>query len=189
MILFINACIREHSRTKYLAEILLSKLGYTYEEVDLGTLDFPVIDETYLQKREQLIQEGKVTDPILSAARQFAEAELIVIAAPYWDLSFPAILKRYLEQINVVGITFRYTPDGLPEGLCRAKKLYYVQTAGGEYVPEIFGYGYVRALAQTFYGIPETELIQAVGLDIRGADTDKILNECACGILSAEERT
>ena len=40
-------------------------------------------------------------------ARQFARAEIIVMAAPYWDLSFQAALKQYLEQVNVVGITCR----------------------------------------------------------------------------------
>ena len=27
---------------------------------------------------------------------------MIVIAAPYWDLSFPAVLKAYFEQINPI---------------------------------------------------------------------------------------
>ena len=107
--------------------------------------------------------------------RQFAAAEEIVIAAPYWDLSFPASLKQYLEQINVVGIAFRYTQEGIPESLCRAKRLYYVTTAGGNYVPEEFGYGYVKALAQGYYGIPDVRLIKATGLDIVGADAEDIM--------------
>ena len=32
----------------------------------------------------------------------------------------------------MVGITFRYTSEGVPEGLCRAKRLNYVTTAGVE---------------------------------------------------------
>ena len=102
-------------------------------------------------------------------ANQFARADEIVIAAPFWDLSFPAALKQYFEQINVLGITFMYTPEGLPKGLCRASKLYYVMTAGGMYVPEEYGFGYVRALARNFYGIEDVKLIKAVGLDIAGA--------------------
>ena len=109
-------------------------------------------------------------------ARQFAGAETIVIAAPYWDLSFPAALKQYIEQINVLGISFRYTEEGTPIGLCKADKLYYVTTAGGCYVPEEFGYGYIKALAQNFYGILDVRLIKATGLDIDGADVDAILS-------------
>ena len=109
-----------------------------------------------------------------------------MIAAPYWDLSFPAVLKQYFEQINVLGVTFTYTPEGIPKGLCRAEKLYYVMTAGGCYVPEEFGFGYVRALAQNFYGIADVELIRAVGLDIDGADVEGIMQECLSTIESAK---
>jgi len=109
-------------------------------------------------------------------AHQFAEAGTIVIAAPYWDLSFPASLKQYLEIINVVGITFKYSKEGVPTGLCNAKKIYYVTTAGGNYVPDDFGYGYVKALANGYYGINEVKLIKANGLDIYGADVNEILS-------------
>ncbi len=111
-------------------------------------------------------------------AGQFARADAIVIAAPFWDLSFPALLKVYLEQVNVIGLTFRYTQEGIPEGLCRADTLYYVTTAGGEFFPESYGFGYVDALAKNFYGIGNTELIKATGLDIDGAQTERILLEC-----------
>lgn len=108
-------------------------------------------------------------------ARQFAEAETIVIAAPYWDLSFPAALKQYLEQINVVGITFKYTEEGIPVGLCRAERIFYVTTAGGFFVPEDYGFGYVKALAHNYYGIQDVRKIEAVGLDIAGADAEAIM--------------
>ena len=98
-----------------------------------------------------------------------------MIAAPFWDLSFPAALKQYLEQINVTGITFKYAEEGVPIGLCRAKRLFYVTTAGGHYVPEIYGFGYVKALAQDYYGIQDVRKNEAVGLDIDGADVDTII--------------
>ena len=193
MILFINACVRKESRTKILADRLLAKLKEdtesnpendikntaenVIEELRLEEMSFPAADEAFLQKRDALLAAGKFEDPLFAPARQFASADTIVIAAPYWDLSFPAALKQYIEQVNVVGITFEYTPEGFPRGLCRAKKLYYVMTAGGTYVPEEFGYGYVKALAQNFYGIQDVELIKAVGLDIIGADVNKIIGE------------
>ena len=177
MVLFINACVRAQSRSKRLADQLLSKLDGDVEEIKLEELDFPKVDEAFLQKRDRLIADRQFSDPLFHHARQFSAADQIVIAAPYWDLSFPAALKQYFEQINVLGITFVYTPEGIPKGLCRAKKLFYVTTAGGMYVPEEFGYGYVKALAQNFYGIADVELIKAVGLDIDGADAEKIMQE------------
>ena len=177
MILFINACVRQESRTKRLADCLLQKLGEAYTEVRLADIRFPVTDEAYLEKRDRLIAAKDFSDPLFSLANQFAEAERIVIAAPYWDLSFPAMLKQYLEHINVLGITFLYTPEGIPKGLCRAKALYYVTTAGGNFVPDEFGFGYVKALAQGYYGIPEVMQIRAAGLDLDGADPESILRD------------
>ena len=176
MTLLINACVREESRTKKLAKALLSKLG-EYEEVKLEDIDFPKTDESFLKKRDSLIASRSFDDPMFELARQFAKADTIVIAAPYWDLSFPAALKQYVEHINVVGITFEYTKEGFPKGLCRAEKLYYVMTAGGTYVPEEFGFGYIQSLAQNFYGIKDVELVKATGLDIDGADEKEILDK------------
>ena len=173
--LFINACVRKESRTKKLAEKLLTQLNTPYEEVRLEDIDFPAVNEEYLAKREKLIAAGDDKNEMLSLARQFSEAETIVIAAPFWNLSFPASLKQYLELINVVGITFKYSTEGIPVGLCKAKKLFYITTAGGDFVPEEFGFGYVKALAQNYYGISDVQLIKATGLDIEGADVNAIL--------------
>lgn len=176
-ILFINACVRGESRTKKLAEKLLEKLNRPVEEVRLEDINFPIVDEDFLNMRDRLISEGSLDSPVFDLARQFSEAETIVIAAPYWDLSFPAVLKQYFEQVNVVGITFRYTEEGIPEGLCKADRIFYVSTAGGIYVPTEFGFGYVKALAQGYYGIGDVRLIEAVGLDIYEADIEAILEE------------
>ena len=175
MNLFINACVRKESRTKDLADCLLSKNKKAYEEINLNSIGFPLVDENFLNRRDRLIAERDFRDPMFELAKQFSAADEIIIAAPFWDLSFPAALKQYFEQINVRGITFYYTPEGIPCGLCRAKRLTYVTTVGGTFFPEEYGAGYVKALAQNFYGIPEFRLIKATGLDIIGADVDAII--------------
>lgn len=176
-VLFINACVRKESRTRRLAEYLLSRLSGEIKEVRIPDIPFPVVDEVFLNQRDQLIGEQNDSSPVFTCARDFASADIIVIAAPFWDLSFPASLKQYLEQVNVSGVTFRYTEEGIPQGLCRAKKLYYVTTAGGPVYSDEYGFGYVKTLAQTFYGIPQVVLIKAEGLDIIGADVEGILQE------------
>jgi len=174
-ILFINACVRSDSRTRELAEELLVRLGQPYAEIRLEEMAFPVVNEDYLNQRDRLISKGDFHNPMFELARQFSEAETVVIAAPYWDLSFPAALKQYLEQINVVGITFKYSQEGVPVGLCRANRLFYVTTAGGHYVPEAFGFGYVKALSEGYYGIRDVRKLEVVGLDIAGADVGAIM--------------
>ena len=176
-ILYVNACVRKNSRTKLLAEKLLSRLDSPFEEVRLEGINFPVFNEAFNDTRDQLIAQGDFQNPLFDLARQFSEAETIVIAAPYWDLSFPAMLKQYLEQITVVGLTFKYSKEGVPVSLCRAKRLFYVTTAGGNYVPDDYGFGYVKALLQSYYAIADVRKIEADGLDIVGADVDAIMAE------------
>ena len=171
-VLFINACAREESRTLRLAGHLLEKLG-RYDEIRLYDTDFPKTDEKFLAMRDKAF-ENDYKAPVFDMARQFRDAETVVIAAPYWDLSFPAVLKQYLEHINVVGLTFGYE-NGMPKSLCSVGRVYYVQTAGGMVVSDEFGFGYVKKFFELFYQVEKFELIKAEGLDIIGNDPEKIL--------------
>ena len=175
MVLYVDSCVRRDSRTQRLVSVLLQELGGDVQHIRLEDIPFGVSDEAFLDQREKLINAGAFDHDMFALARQFATADIIVISAPYWDLSFPATLKQYLEKVTVNGITFEYTPEGIPRGLCKARKLYYVMTAGGDYAPEEYGYGYIQALAQGYYGIRDIRLIKAVGLDIEGADINAIL--------------
>lgn len=175
MTLYINACVRKESRTEYIAKQVLLKENESFVELKLDEVSFPKTNEEFINMRNKLISIGEYDNHIFDLAKQFAKADNIVIAAPFWDLSFPASLKQYFEQINVIGITFRYNNQGIPEGLCKAKKLIYITTAGGEFFPEEFGFGYIKALVQNFYGIKDVKLIKATGLDIDGANVDSIL--------------
>ena len=144
-------------------------------EVDLKNEDIEPLNTELLAKRERLIREGKLDDPMFRYAKQFAMAEEIVIAAPFWDLAFPALLKIYIEQITVSGITFKYN-SGAPSGLCKAKKLTYVTTSGGP-IYEDFGYTYIKTLAKTFYGIEKTECIRAMNLDVNNISAEELLEK------------
>ena len=121
-ILFVNACVRSDSRTLRLTHKLLDKIGQPYDEVKLEEISFPVVDEAFLRMRDAIIAAEDFANPVCDLARQFAEAKTIVIAAPYWDLSFPASLKQYFEQINVLGVTFKYNEKGIPVGLAGRKR-------------------------------------------------------------------
>lgn len=172
-VLFINACVREDSRTLTLAEHILSEIEGNVTEIVLAEEDIRPLNRQSLELRDRLVRQGE-DHPMLRYARQLAEADEIVIAAPYWDLSFPALLKVYLEQVTVAGITLRYE-EGRPVGLCRAARLTYVTTSGGPIV-EDFGYAYVKALAKNFYGIGETVCYRATMLDVMGVTSEELVS-------------
>ena len=172
-ILFINACVRAGSRTEELSRHLLNEIGGDVTEVDLYKENILPISEKDLAKRNSHNYSGSEFD----FAKQFKDADAIVIAAPFWDLSFPSVLKVYLENITVSGITFEYSREGRPVSKCNAKKLYYVTTSGGPIGKNNFGFDYVKILAENFFGIDDVLFFSAEGLDIFGADVQAIMDE------------
>ena len=174
-LLFINACVRPESRTLRLAQRVLELLPGTVTELTLDKEAPEPLNRQLLARRESLLEAGEIHDPMFRYARGFAQADVVVVAAPYWDLGFPALLKTYIERVCVSGLTFRYV-DGRPVGLCRAKRLIYITTAGAWMFAD-FGYAYVKELAHSFFGIPEVTLVAAEGLDLEGADVDGLLEQ------------
>lgn len=175
MVLYINACVRIESRTNRLAKALLNRFG-DYEEVKLTDMELKPLNEERLDYRAAQIEKQNYEDNIFGLSKQFAKADFIVVSAPYWDGQFPTILKTYIENIYSIGIVTEYNENGRPQGLCKAKKLYYVTTAGGRYNPR-FSFDYIDYLVKNMFAIKETALIYAEYLDIEGNDAEEILSE------------
>ncbi len=171
-ILFINACARPNSRTDELSRHLLNGLNGEVIEVHLYQEKILPLCNQDIDKRAL----HTVSEEEMKYAKQFANVDMIVIAAPYWDLSFPAILKIYLENITVSGITFEYSEEGRPVSKCKAKKLYYITTSGGYIGNNNFGFDYVKALSENFFGISDISFYSAEGLDIFGANVQEIMD-------------
>lgn len=175
-VLFVNACVRPESRTKMLAEYIISKFEGEVEEINLEQEKIVPLDLEMLNRRSALAQTGNFEDLMFEPAKKFAAADTIVIAVPYWDLSFPASFKAFIESINIVGLTFAYNEQGIPYSMCKAKRLIYVTTAGGPIVSDAFGYGYIEALSKMFYGIEQLSYIKAENLDVIGVNVEEVLD-------------
>lgn len=182
MILYINSCVRKNSRTDKLARVLLSKFDDEIVELKLEDENLSPYSEAMIDKRTELASKGDFSDQIFKWANLFAKADKIVISAPHWDLSFPALLKIFIENIYVTGLVTKFGEDGRPVGLCNAKKLYYVATSGGKFIPD-YSYKYIESLCKDCFGIKETELFFAEMLDVIGFDADKIIEETEKKIL------
>ena len=187
-VLFVDCCISqrgEESRTRKLAETYLETYLKYHGEAELDIippeelLSLPPFDVEMLEEREALAQSGRFDDQVFDLARQFREADAIVVAAPYWDMSYPAALKTYIEHISAVGLTYHYEMDGV-HGDCRAEHLVYL-TSGGDFEHEdSIGVMHWRQLCKLF-GIDRFEYVFAGGLDIDPAMTPELL-EGACGL-------
>ena len=131
----------------------------------------------FFEQRERLLADKKFDHPRFRYAWQFKNADKIVIAAPFWDLSFPALLKVYIENLCVEGITFDCNAENGCFGVCKADKLVYITSRGGNYNnnPMEMGARYIEAMCG-FFGIERFKCIAADGIDMVEEPTP-IINE------------
>ena len=181
-ILFVNACMRgpERSRTWRLCQTFLKACKARWPEAevterDLTAAPLPVLTAELDDRRHQRLSEDP-RDPMFAPAHEVAQADLVVIGAPYWDLTFPAALKVYLEWASMLGITFRYTQEGQQVGMSRAGALVYLTTAGGPIGEQNYGFQYLQGLGRML-GIPEARCMAAENLDVWGCDPESIVEE------------
>lgn len=180
-LLYIDCCIRrELSRTRILAETVLAALqakeAYQVERVCLMDEPLMPLTEGFFAQRERLLAEHKLQHPRFRYAHQFSQAERVIVAAPFWDLGFPALLKLYIENITVEGISFGVDERGT-HGLCKAERLLFLTTRGGDYRHSKLEMGarYLEALCE-FWGIPRFDVVAADGLDLGREDVKTILD-------------
>lgn len=124
----INACVRGgDSRTLKIALPIIEALSKRYEitRYDLPEMNIVPLNPVLFEER------GKGEIPVWAreAASAIAHADRILIAAPFWDMSFPAVLKCFFEQLSLFDLTF--TDNGKTcVGLCQAPKVLYITTRG-----------------------------------------------------------
>ena len=99
-LLYIDACVnRDVSRTERLAQALLKEMNkngeYEVETMCLEDEDLKLFTGKESAGREQLTRAGIYEGPMFDYAKQFASADRILVAAPYWDFTFPARMKCY----------------------------------------------------------------------------------------------
>ena len=187
-LLFVDCCISQRgadSRTRALAEAFLEAFQEAHLDTEVETvlpeelLALNPFDAEMLDERDALASVGAFDAPVFAYARQFRDADAVVVAAPYWDMSYPAALKVYIEHISAVGLTYHYEMDGC-HGDCKAQRLIYL-TSGGDFEHEdSVGVVHWRQLCGLF-GIPRFDYVFAGGLDIDPAKTPELL-EAACDV-------
>lgn len=182
-ILVIDACVRqEESRTKKMMDRAVETLkelhkDYNFEVLNLMKQDLNYLNTDSLKRRDGLLAKKEYDHPMFALGNQFQKADGIIIAAPFWDLSVPAVLKVYIENVSVEGITFGCDASGL-HGLCRGKWMLFLTTRGDCWEGNSMEQGstYMEAISQ-FFGIDSFRCVSADGLDNQKYDGEKILQD------------
>ena len=166
-LLYIDACIRGNaSRTRKMAAPIIQKLSerYEVETIDITASSLPPIDSELYMKRSK----AEYPPMAIEYARKFAAADRIVVATPFWDMSFPSVVKVFCENISINGITFKDNPNHSTVGNCNAAKLMLITTRGMDIEDESFldqATPYLKALGW-LWGIPEVVVVSAYGMDV-----------------------
>jgi FMN-dependent NADH-azoreductase len=163
---------RDGSETRALNDALISRIE--------ATADTTVIHRDLATDAPGFVNEAWVganfTDADIRSNMQAAElaasdalvaeletADVIVIGAPIYNFSIPAVLKAWIDMVARAGLTFRYGENG-PEGLLKNKQAYVMiaHGPGGTTIGSAkdFASPYLRHLLG-FIGIHDVEFISA----------------------------
>lgn len=185
-LLFVDCCISQRgkdSRTRRLADAFLVAFREKWQGADVETvapetlLALKPFDVEMLNQRDALASVGAWDAPVFALARQFRAADAIAVAAPFWDMSFPAALRTYIEYVSANGLTYHYDENGC-HGDCKARRLVYLTSGGDVEREDSVGVVYWRQLTAMF-GIPRFDYVFAGGLDALAQQEAELL-EGAC---------
>jgi FMN-dependent NADH-azoreductase len=163
-LMVIDCCMREGSRTERILTPVVEALSsrYEVERIEVEDLHLTAVDSRVLEERAS----GYVPEEIVALSRRLASASRIVIAAPFWDMSFPAALKVFFENMSLFNITF--ADDGEKcVGLCSCERVLYITTRGmnihtGDDIEQ--GTPYIKALSR-LWGLGDVITVAAENMD------------------------
>ncbi|MEI2666163.1 FMN-dependent NADH-azoreductase [Rossellomorea sp. LJF3] len=109
---------------------------------------------------ELSMEEQKKVNRLNELSDQFIRADKYVFVTPFWNFSFPPVMKAYIDSVAVAGKSFKYTEQG-PVGLLTDKKAIHIQARGGIYsegpaAGMEMGHRYLSLIMQ-FFGVPSFE--------------------------------
>ena len=129
-LLYIDSCIRDElSRKRRIATPIIEKLKDRYDVETIVINDLELNPVQYDENRRRAT--GTVSEEALCWANKIKNADRIVIAAPFWDMSIPAALKTFFELCSLFHVTFD-SDDKTCYGLCKAEKALFITTRGME---------------------------------------------------------
>ncbi|MBS4220925.1 FMN-dependent NADH-azoreductase [Bacillus sp. FJAT-49711] len=188
----VNPKSDEQSRSSMLANHFIEEYKRhhpedTVEKLDLYKADIPFLDVDVFSAWGKFAAHEELTETeMIKALRmdeltsQFLEADKLIFATPFWNLSYPPMLKAYIDTICIAGKTFHYTENG-PVGLVPEKPLLLIEARGGIYsegpAAEMENsYRYFKTI-MGFMGLKNFTPVIAEGLDIDPNQTESILVE------------
>lgn len=165
--------------TKTFLDALTRKHGsLSVTELNLFDADLPAaagdtIESKYALMMGMGLDEAQAHNwkGIEALAKQFLDADLVVISSPLWNFGVPYALKYYIDALVQPGLLFHYTEQG-PAGLVPpGKKMVVITSRGGDYSVGSpfhafdFQEPYLRAIFG-FVGVTDVQFVHAQPVDM-----------------------
>lgn len=197
-VLYIKASSKEEniSTSKLVGNMFIEKLkentSITVESLDLYKDFIPLPKAKYFTSRASLVEgeylekltdkEKKDIDRMDELCNSFLKADVIIIATPMWSISFPSVLKQYIDCI-CLNNKLIYIDENEVTGLLNDKKraMVYIQSSGGDYpmlLSRITNHGltYMKDLFN-FLGITTFKQILVEGTEQKGIGKEKAIKK------------
>jgi len=139
-LIVLSSILGDNSKSTRLARHLSDHLNAASGEVivrDLGHTPLPYMDGSLIgalftpQDQRVDAQHAAVAEADAAIAELMA-ADRVIFAVPVYNFGLPAQLKSYLDFVARAGVTFRYTAEGVPQGLVTGKEVFVVSARGGK---------------------------------------------------------
>ena len=131
---------------EFVNKLIAKDSEYTLEELNLYKSNIPEMSDLFVNEEVELVrgevydklstEHKKDVDRIDELCNQFLSGDVYVIAAPMWSLSFPSILKKYIDCIALGNKLIAFPKNSKkPVPLLNDKErvMVYLQTSGGDY--------------------------------------------------------
>lgn len=170
----------EHSNSKKVVEAINAKIRESHPEAtiqvkDLAKSPVPHLEAAHLEAfyATETLPEHYETSVFHSdtAIAEVKQADIIVIAVPFYNFTIPGTLKSWIDQIVRAGVTFSYGEAG-PVGLLQNKKVFLAFASGGVYSSEPmksfdFAEPYLKSVLG-FIGLTDITTFRMEGVKVPG---------------------
>lgn len=146
-------------------------------KTNLPFVDLPWIGGAFAPPEQHSPESAAAIKISNDLVAELQAADHIVVGAPIYNFSIPAVLKAYIDHIVRIGVTV--TSDNV--GLLTGKKATIILASGGDYSPgsPVEGYnlasGYLRQVLG-FIGVTDLDIILA-GAPRAGANGEKAVEQ------------
>lgn len=174
-LVILSSILGERSNSKQLADHLIARVkaanpASVIKVRDIGAQPIPYFDGNtagalFTPAESRTVEQQRLVELSDSLVAELMEADRIVFAVPVYNFNLPAQFKSYLDHLARAGVTFRYTSEGVPEGLVKGKQVVVLTARGGkaEGTPSDTMTPYLRQML-AFLGMTEVTFIAAEGM-------------------------